>query len=361
MRLLCYVPFLLLFFSLPLQSQEALPKILPATINPLKGENDPTGYCFSNLVFDTTGRLWMKTCGVAAQLYALQVLQYDGYDHRPINVTRAEWKDYLVGYLEGTTADGKLYGYLNKKFDQPTLYLYDIADGSITYTPLPIGMVGGIEEYQPGKFWVLSKTETAFNIYHWDKKILKHYFTIPNDTHYDEERKIYYKEVNDHFIYADSTLWFMDKNLPVIAIDLATKTINKYDNTSFSGSIDNPIPFGSIYETNSYLIVKGDKAYVLYSYFNDQPFELEWKGEEQIFKPMNIFPEGAKGQSIWKDKQGNLLFLFEYKGTNKGKTGAYLLDTSNQLFDYSAIIANLPYIYHVGGDNFKERGVYRHS
>ena len=94
------------------QSEQVLPQIRPASIKPLKAENDPTQYCYNNFVIDSTGRLWLKTCSVAAQFYDLHVLQYDGYEQRSLDIGRGEWKDFKLGYLEGTSAKGFLYGYI---------------------------------------------------------------------------------------------------------------------------------------------------------------------------------------------------------------------------------------------------------
>ena len=178
------LPVSIFTLSLDLHSQETLPKIIPIQIEPLVTENDPTQYAYRNLVIDAKGRLWLKTTGVAEQIYGMQVLQFDGYNRWIVDVAKGEWKDIRGGYLESFTHNGLLIGYLNDPSQPSTLYTFDVTSNSIHYTPMPEGIVGSIEEYELGKFWVLEKTNNAFKLHRWDGTNLEFFVSIPNISHY---------------------------------------------------------------------------------------------------------------------------------------------------------------------------------
>ena len=353
--LLLLLPIFTFLPPLSLQSQDTLPQITPISIQPLTGENDPTEYCYSNLVFDTTGRLWMKTCGVAEQLYDLQVLQFDGYARWPLNVSKEKWKDFRVGFLEGISAKGFLYGYLNQLNDQSTLYTYDVATNTLVYTPLPNGIVGGIEEYEPGKFWVLGKTKTAFNIYRWDGKTLKLQLPILSPTHYNEEKERFLKEVNSNFITVGNTLWLLDKELPLMGIHLPSQSIEQYTIVDFPPYVERELPKEDIFNGKVNMVIRDSQVYVVHTLIGDQFYHMNWKEGAQKFSVLPVLPEGTQAQSIWKDKQGNLLLIFQYLGEKEDTYGAYLLDSSNELFDYSPMIESMPFIHHVSGNDFRKQ------
>ena len=324
----------LLFFSLPLllQSQDTLPEVTPVHIAPLHGESDPTQYAYRNLVIDQTGRLWMKTIGVAEQIYALQVFQFDGYERWLVNVAQDNWKDVRSGYLEDYNTDGLLYGYLNDPIQQSALYTYDVEANKIQYTPMPEGMVGSIEEYKPGKFWVIEKTKKAFNIHHWDGEELSFYFSIPNHSHY-REPKGFLKHVDTDFTYIDSTLWILDADFPLISFDIASKTVKRYDGKNFPDFMEKPVTLNENRNANKEFEIRGDSLYLVHNLVGKQFYVMNRKGQNQLFAPLNIVPTGARANSIWKDKKNNLLFLYEYIKPGRYKMGATLLDSSNRLYD----------------------------
>ena len=350
-----------LFFSLPLllQSQDTHPEITPAYIAPLHGENAPTQYAYRNLVIDQTGRLWLKTIGVAEQIYALQVFQFDGYNHWFVDVARENWKDVNIraGYLEDFNTNGLLYGYLNDPFQQSTLYTFEVETNNIQYTPMPEGMVGSMEEYEPGKFWVLEKTKNTFNIHHWDGKELCFYFSIPNHSHY-REPKGFLKHADTDFRYVDSTLWILDADFPLIAFEIASKTVKRYDGSNFPDFVEKPVTLNENRNAHKEFEIRGDSLYLVHNLVGKQFYIMERKGQDQLFFPLNIVPENARAHSIWKDKQNNLLFLYEYIKPDRYKMGATLLDSYNNLYDYSPMVESIPRIRSVSANNFKRQAYF---
>ena len=179
---LAYTYLLLLILTLipalPLQSQEPLPVILPTATKPLKSDTDPTQYCIKDIIIDQQGRMWFSTCGVAQELYALRVLQFDGYNTRPLTIARDGWEGYLKSVLEGESIEAGFYGFLNRYPEQSALFAYDLEKNKVAFSPIE-GIAGGIIEYAPGQFWVLLKSRNAFTINKWDGQQLEQFAAIP--------------------------------------------------------------------------------------------------------------------------------------------------------------------------------------
>ena len=356
-RLLCLLPVIHLIIALPLQSQDVLPEISPVRIQPLNGENDPSQYAYRNLIIDEKGRLWMKTIGVAEQLYALQVYQFDGYNRWLVKVARDQWEDIRGGYLEDFNTDGLLYGYLNDDVQQSALYTLNVETNEIDYTPVPEGIVGSIEEYEPGKFWVLEKTSDAFNVYDWDTKQLHLYFSIPNDSHY-RGNKGFYKFADTDFIYADSTLWILDSDFPLIAFDIPSKSVKRYYRRDFLSFVNRNVTYEENRTANKNLGLKGDSLYVVQNTAGRHFYVKDLKKESSQFTTLNILPENTRAHSTWKDNNDNLLFLYEYTNVDHYTMGAILMDASNRLYDYSAMVRNVPRIRCVEADDFKQQAYF---
>lgn len=349
--------FLLLFlFASFTRMDSQTPAITPAIIEPLVGENDPTQFCYRNMVIDESGRLWMNTCGVAERFYALQILQFDGYDRWPVTVARDEWKDYIIGSLEGVSEDGLLYGFLNRPFFRATLYTYDVESNAVNYTPLPEGIIGGIIADRDGKFWVFGKTKTAFNIYQWDGQSLQLHITIPNTSQYSIREQNFNNRAKSNFVYQDSTFWIFDRDLPIIAYHQPTKSVRRYTEKDFPGGyLKNPEQLENHHRYIAYLNVWDSSVYVVSMHLDKQVYVMNLKEESPSFTPVSFIPKNAITKSIWKDEQGNLLFVYEYSDDGKRKNGAYLLDKNKKVFDYSTMLADLPLVSFVIGKDFKRQ------
>jgi signal transduction histidine kinase/CheY-like chemotaxis protein len=336
----------------PLHSQEALPEIIPIRTVPLVAENDPTQFAYRNLVIDGKGRLWLKTAGVAEQSYGMQVLQFDGYNRWTIDVAKEKWKDIRGGHLENFTDNNCLYGYLNDpKQRLSTLYTFDIANKNIQYTPMPEGLVGTIERYDSSRFWVLEKTRDAFKIHQWDGTTLDHFTSISNASHFSQEHG-FLKASDTDLIYQDSILWILDDNLPIISYDLTDHSIKRYTREFF------PVGEAPLNEKINYdnddLEIRGAQVFVVHNAIGNQFYVMD-KQEGEVFMPLGLVAENTRAHSVWKDEQDNLLFLVECLNAQKDKMGAYLLDASNQLFDYSPMIKGMPRIRSVLSKDFKQQ------
>lgn len=358
MRLVSILWLYLFFYFQPTylsgQGSNALPEIVPVRTQSLVGEDDPTHYAYRNLVIDNKGRLWLKTIGVAEQLYAMQVFQFDGYNHWLINVARDSFNDIRGGFLQDCDANGRLYGYLNDPKLKSALYTLDVELDHLTYTTIPEGMVGSVLEYQPGRFWVLGKTKTAFQIYDWDGKSLDFFATIPNTSHYREAHG-FLKFADTHFIYADSIFWILDGDFPIISYDAASKTTIRYTGEDFAGYKERQFTPDEFRNAHKNIVLRGDSLFVVHNLAGEQFYIKNLQRPDQLFTPFRIIPEGTRANSIWEDKTGNLLFLYEYLNFDNYRMGAILLDTSGQLFDYSPMIEDIPRIQSVSGYDFSKQ------
>ena len=151
MRLAYIVLLLLLFITLQGQSQMNLPEVIPTSTRLLKSDSDPTQYCIKNIFIDQQGRMWFSTCGVAQEVYSLNLVQFDGYSIRPLRIARDGWEGRIKSVLEGQSSQKEFYGFLNRYPDQSTLYSYNLEENKVNYTPIT-SLAGGIIEESPGQF-----------------------------------------------------------------------------------------------------------------------------------------------------------------------------------------------------------------
>ena len=332
-----------------------IPKVKLAKRVPLNSENNPTEFCIQSLLEDNAGRLWMKTCGVAEQLYALQVFQFDGYNRWPVTLSRGIWEDYKTGYIKGISQRGALYGNLNGPDNKSILFSYDVDVDSVYYTSINGELVAGIVENKPDKYWVVTKKKDDYLIYQWDGISINHFYTIPNSELFNEEENIFRTTGDSHVTIEDNTLWLFDKNLPIIAFDLLAKTYTNYGKKYLPIESEKTIFTNEIARgANTSVVIRDSILYFCHSHLGNSFFYLNFKHKEKQFQPLSILPEGAQARSVWEDEQGNLLFVFDFPNSNSHEMSAYLLDTNNKLFNYSAMFEDLPFLKFVSSKNFKK-------
>ncbi|MEN0005913.1 MAG: ATP-binding protein [Bacteroidota bacterium] len=324
-------------------------------VQALVSENDPTQFCYNSIVVDDSGRLWLKPCSVAEQLYGLNVVQFDGYDRWPITVRPKSWQGTIQSNLEGFSSKGFLYGFINQNYEKSTLYNFDISRSQLKHTSIVEGIIGGIEEYESGKFWVLQKVKGAFNILHWDGLQIDLYATIPNKSHTNSLDHPFANQAKSNFIYQDSALWIIDKYLPLISFHIPAKSIKKYNVASFPGFNKGLASDLSVANSESFVTIRDSIVYFMHDVLSPQFYQLDLRKATNQFSPISFVSPQKKAEGIWQDELGNLLFIYE--NTDK-TTGAILLDNNKQLFDYTAIIANLPTIEFVHGRDFKQQALF---
>ena len=329
-----------------------LPSIRPSAISPLVSENDPTKFCYSKLVIDDGGRLWMGPCSVAEQLYGLRLIQYDNYERWPIPVAIDEFKGRVRSHFAGVSQGNILYGFLNRYPAQSTIFTYNISKSKVTYTPVPRGSLCSIIEYEPNKFWAIGKTPKAFQIYHWDGKTLEEYASIPNTSQFIESEQDFIHDGDINTVFADNTLWFLDRKLPLISFHIPSKSFKKYELSSFQGSKEKYSNSSRYRRAFIRLIVRDKRVYINHDLLSDQFHYLDLESEEDVFKPLQIIPEGATAKGIWLDQSNNLLFSYQLE--NKKNRGAVLLDHNGQYFDYTPMIKDVPFIRYALAENFKK-------
>ena len=328
-----------------------IPKIKLAKKVPLNSEKDPAKFCFNSITIDNTGRLWMRPCSVAEQLYGMYVVQFDGHDRWPIPVKQQDWTAGLRSNIEGVSKAGFLYGFFNQSTENATLYTFDIASNTAHHTPVENAIIGGIEEYETGKFWVLCKTKDAFEIAHWDGVNLELYATIPNTTHYDTKYQQFAHPGFVNFHLNGNTLWFLDARLPLFSFHIPSKTTKRYEVDAFPGfTTDSTILLKSI-NTKTSLIVKDSQVYMLNNPLSPNFYHLDLRKQTDRFAPFIFQSEAISGESIWQDEVGNLLFVYN---DLQQKEKAILLDNTNTIYDYTEITSTLPSTQFAYSKDFKK-------
>ena len=340
----------ILFHIILLQGQPVMPEVLPTSIQPLKSDNDPAQYCIDNFLIDQKGRLIFKTCGVAEQLYAMRLIQFDGHNIWPLSIARDDWSGYMRTSLEGESEQLGLYGFLNRTTHQSALYTYNLKTNRIQYTPIN-GIGGGIIEYAPGKFWVLIKEKEAYVIYDWDGIELSEYARIANKNYdYDLDRYIIKEDVP--FLMKDNQLWFCDRELPIFSFDITKKEFRKYGPNDFTTLSKDTLDIHQRELAKVGLIEHQGNLYFFHNRRGSNFYVL--RQNKSSFKPLQLVPDGFTAYRIYKDRLGQLLFIYSKRNDGRGQKGI-LIDKKGQAWDYSAIVQELPPIRKMGGKNFLQQ------
>ncbi|MEN0005346.1 MAG: ATP-binding protein [Bacteroidota bacterium] len=342
------LPFMLLLSLSKVMGQ--FPSIERVRLNPLQGNNDLTTFCYNELRQDTLGRLWMKTCGVAQQLYAIRVFQFDGYERWPIAIARGAWQNNNTVVLEGFSTTGQWLGYFyEEKAQRSTLFSYEVQTDTVRYTSIPEGRCIGIEEYQTGKFWVLTWHEEDYKIYHWDGLRLQLRYTFPSNFPLDYD---YRKRQTVSFTYTDHSFWLLYGGLPVLGYNTLTNTTHEIERSVFAALAKRRI-VKETQATKSINLIGRDSIIYLTNHNAGTPFfKINNRRLEEGPQVFLEVPDGSQAEYLWKDEQGHLLFAYRHKDTKS--FGAYLLDTDNRIFDYSPMLKDLPNIRSIHGKNFKQ-------
>ncbi|MCG8331258.1 MAG: ATP-binding protein [Chitinophagales bacterium] len=340
----------ILFYIIQLQGQPVMPEVLPTSIKPLKSDNDPAQYCIDNFLIDQKGRLIFKTCGVAEQLYAMRLVQFDGHNIWPLSIARDDWSGYMRTSLEGESEQLGLYGFLNRATYQSALYTYDLKTNKIQYTPIN-GISGGIIEYAPGQFWVLIKEKEAYVIYDWNGVEISEYARIANKN-YDYTLDRYIIKEDIPFLMKDNQLWFCDRELPIFSFDIRKKEFRKYGLDAFINLPKDTLDIHQRELAKVGLIEHHGDLYFFHNIRGNDFYVL--RKEELSFQPLKLVPDGFTAYRIYKDKLGQLLFIYSKRKDGKGQKGI-LVDQKGQSWDYSAIVQTLPPIRKIGGKNFLQQ------
>ncbi len=332
----------------PCQPSTPLPTLQASRVTQLSSEYDPGGFCVDDFVKDSQGRLWIKPCGVAEQFFALRLIQFDGYNTRPIRVARRGWNGFMRSGISGYSSKLGLYGFLNRFPESSALYTFRPDLDTINYTPLAESIVGNVIEYDTGQFWVLAKEETAFILHHWDGEQFEELARIPNALHYNSEQEHFVRREATIFFQDGEQLWWMDAALPAFCFDLDTKEVTHRIERSMLPDFDQtPLDLGLRETARTGLAVRNDTIFLLHDQ-NSPRFQWRLPGQAE-FQPCPGFPEDAVGKGIFEDEQGNLVFLYRQP---QRRQGALLLDQEGQWWDYSPMLKDLPLARTIHGADF---------
>jgi signal transduction histidine kinase/DNA-binding response OmpR family regulator len=328
--------------------QEPLPPIIPTATKPLKSDTDPNQYCIQDITIDQQGRMWFSTCGVAQEFYSMRVVQFDGYNIRPLSIAREGWEGYARSTLEGESLRKGFYGFLNRYPQQSALFIHDVEKNKVSYTPIN-GVAGGIIEYAPGQFWVLVKEQNTFVLYKWAGQQLERYAEIPSPGMFEEGRDRYLVGGEIPFIKKGSVLWFCDHSLPIYAFDTGSKELKVYGLKDFPAFLPDTPDEKLRINAQVDLVAHQGGLYTFHSKRNTQ-FQVLRKNEEQ-FTSLALVPEGYKASGIYKDSLEQLLLVYTQQKGEK-KQGAILIDKDGKRWDYSAMIQQLPTVKAIRSHNF---------
>ncbi|MEN0005754.1 MAG: ATP-binding protein [Bacteroidota bacterium] len=343
---------LFLVVLLPLDEVSSqLPLIERTVLEPLQGPNDPTTFCYKDLVLDQKGRLWMKTCGVAQQLYDVRVFQFDGYDRWPIAIAQGKWQNYQTIYLDEFSSDGQWLGYFTDRKNRSTLFAYDVQSESIQYTDVPSGICVSLAKYEDDKYWILSRHGSNYQIYLWDTTSVELRYSFPNSVP-PELQSDTQGEVN--FEYADSTFWIMENKLPLIGYHTRIQTAFKFERAELFKSTTAGVAKLANLIAYTTIISKDSMVYIAHPVSSIPFLQINNRKLEDGAQPIIDIPTGVDAKKLWKDQQGNLLFMAEYSEQTRGIFKAYLLDKQNRLFDYTPMFEGLSKVRSVQGKNFKK-------
>ncbi len=335
------------FLYWTVHAQSERPSVYPASLTPLKSNSDPAQYCVDDYLIDRKGRMWFKTCGVAQQLYALRLVQFDGYDLWPLSIARDDWTGYLRSCLEGESSKLGLYGFLNRGFGTSVLFTYDQGNNQIQYTSIQ-GFCGGIIEHTPGHFWVLTKEKENFVLNNWDGIQVVPFAKIPN-SNFDNQLNRFIVKEDIPFIRMGDQLWFSDLDMPIFSYHLHTQEVQKFTANDFP-DLYKGILSTFRQEASKMNIVEREGTLYTFQNTRNPDFYMRQKPSTS-FSSLDIVPKGYSASGIYKDEKGQILFVYQNQH-HEIDQGALLLDSLGRYWDYSPMLRSLPSIRKIGSNDF---------
>ena len=346
---------IILFFFFALgksQSKEKeLPALYPTAIEHLENNNFIPNYCVRSFVKDTDGRLWLSTCDIASSAFKVYFGMHDGYRFESIDLTLPN-NNLRTNNLQLSGFDEQigLYGITYDRLgENSALFIYDTHKRLASFPQLPEAHPISVVADKKGNCWIAAFLDESHEIafYRWDGNRISLEAKQLLPTSLPEDFGLFL-EPGDLLLTGED-LYFTHSSVPLIHFNTSTKQLRTleqlkpahinqlklYRSHQFAASF-------LIAETNGFYLVNLSREKALWHY---DPIKKQIETIDLLdFSPAQAFLE--------QDKEGNILFVFRKHESNLFE--ARLLDKSGQWYDYTPMLANLPFIYSLQGENFFE-------
>ena len=308
--------------------------------------------CVQNVNFDQQGRLWFKTCGQTSLVKLISLVQYDGYRHDlPQSVCPDSLEDLELKYHD-FLSENKLSGiYRNARDSTAGIFLMDLPSRKIHFYPSTesILRLQDVRMLPDSSILILSQTEENRYLQTVTGNELKTLSMFPNPT--DSLPLLPVPGTGP--LYRQGALWLGYYGLPLIKVDLLTKSIRRYTLADFPienqpllrQALEQPKP-----ENIHFAVLESGSLFMnIGSHF----FQFD-EHKDQFVRIDQEFPGFVKAIGIYQDQKDNVCFVWE---DEKGQLQALLKDTLGNRYDYSAFFqgvfsANLKFV--ISKDFFRE-------
>ena len=336
----CIVFFLILGVAFHLQAQlpTSLPELQPSYSHDfLQGKEGVRVDCISNVYKDRKGRIWYKTCGQAVTK-GLLMLQYDGYRHEPLTYMQdqAESPDQaeleeLIAYdfkFFDLVSDNQVFGSYNHKEDGTGgVFLMDLTTRKVHFPPTK-GLNEGLYDlrYRSDSSLLITtvrKGEVAIHALANHQLDTLLVFQHPNLSEPDLSPEY-------GALYTEQTLWFYFRGLPLVAVDLATKSKRSFtiadfpqqDQLRLSQELQQR-PYGF-----EFAVMDSGKLYVR---IGPDFFQYD-EGADRFLPLQRDFIQGYKALGLYQDQSQNICFFWE---DGSGQRQAVVEDAQGTPYNYS--------------------------
>lgn len=332
------------------QSMGNLPKLLPSRIQPFQDEAFFPNYCVENIIVGSDGRLWMPTCGALTTSFNLPLLQYDGYELRPVDMAlqtlSAQQTVYFGGYLEGLG----LYGCINSAWESH-FFSYAPSQGHAVQIPIPEGKTGAIHACSKDQIWFFQLLPTNKTVvYFWDGTQMVKEAEI--STVFDTDGKALHP-FPGKTVESGGFIYFQWRSFNLIRYHIKSKTLSAlpaFQPTTSTSS--RPCP--GLTNMDRVHIAKDEHFIYTTQFIYNRVYLAKWDHQTEKWYPIIENLGCVQGAGIFEDLSGNI--LFHYISSNQ-KNETFLLDTKGNVWDYSAITSSFSELTYVYGQNFLEQAI----
>lgn len=307
----------------------SLPKLLPASFEDFRDYRSFPSVCFSEAHVDANGRLWLSNCAVANQVN-LHLFQFDGYEFKQVKgaLSKLNHLSTVYGFTKDDVAIGKLM-----ENDSEYLFFFDLQTETLETLPLPKRTtINKVSIGEDDRIFCLVKGSNEFFLYELvnRKLVLINQFESPDEAQKKTNKPSYIREINENIVWqAKFDESYIERlyitpnqvektNIPIPAHEPRGKD-DKWSNRFFYSTL----------RTNNTTYIKihyPDRGWKLFKIVDG----------EARFRKIDFLPDFYQDIDAFKDKIGNLIFIF--KRPTEALMEAILQDVDGNFYDYTAFI-----------------------
>ena len=343
-----WLPIVVLLFLVRIAQPQSIPTLLPAYSNNFNDYSTFPSICFIDVLQDSTGKLWLTTCGAFRVEYGIPLFHFDGYNFNVaklgLNTLGTESK--VVGLL----SENKMAGYRTRQRLEKDLFIYDIAKDQLQLTALDIeGDLVDANISETGDFFfVIYRNKQCF-LYQWTFDDYQ-YLGVIDAPKQSARNKI---QVGWH---DQSSIWYSSiQSEYFFHFDKTNERFEKYSlKTLFEGITTDQHFFPTFFRYAPFKVLEREEGiYAVASIDTRRQIFKKEPGSDQ-FKTIEGIPSNWYGFFIQKDAVNNLLMLFL---DEEKKVQAILQDPSGRRYNYSAFFEGITAnkIRQIRSENFKEQ------